>query len=53
MDFDNMTLDDLYIRREDLLQDLHDEDLTMSRAEALKMVEAISEEIVRIEKEGA
>ena len=53
MDFDNMTLDDLYIRREDLLQDLHDEDLTMSRAEALTLIDLISEEIVRIEKEGA
>ena len=52
-----MTLDDLYILREDLIQDLHDDTLAaardgrrMGRAEALKMVEAIGEEIVRIEQ---
>ena len=50
MEFDNMTLNDLYIRREDLIQDLHDDTLAMGRAEALKMIEAIGEEIVRIEQ---
>ena len=50
MEFDNMTLNDLYIRREDLIQDLHDDTLAMGRAEALKMIDAIGEEIVRIEQ---
>ena len=50
MEFDNMTLNDLYIRREDLIQDLHDDTLAMRRAEALKMIDAIGEEIVRIEQ---
>lgn len=45
-----MTLNDLYIQREDLIQDLHDDTLTMGRDEALKMIEAIGEEIVRIEQ---